>query len=166
MAKHTERPALTGRQALVLAFVQTHTRDVGYPPTLREIGAHMGIRSTNGVNDHLVALERKGYIIRDSLKSRSIRVVVSEGPIRSTHPECEKLSKATTVTQPAGEFVEWLRSHGYEIAERTSAPGCGVYGLCSCSKSLERLLAEWQGIDLEVVEDERRQILADLGNNR
>ena len=36
--------------------------DRGYPPTLREIGAHMGIKSTNGVNDHLRALERKGYL--------------------------------------------------------------------------------------------------------
>ena len=46
---------------------------VGYPPTLREIGAHMGIRSTNGVNDHLRALERKGYLTREDMKSRALR---------------------------------------------------------------------------------------------
>jgi len=45
----------------------------GYPPTLREIGAHMGIRSTNGVNDHLRALERKGYLTREDMKSRALR---------------------------------------------------------------------------------------------
>src|SRR5205823_12275201 len=45
----------------------------GYPPTLREIGEHMGIRSTNGVNDHLKALEKKGYLEREDLKSRALR---------------------------------------------------------------------------------------------
>src|SRR5690606_23054524 len=50
----------------------------GYPPTLREIGEYMGIRSTNGVNDHLRALERKGYLRREDMKSRALRLV-SEG---------------------------------------------------------------------------------------
>jgi len=40
---------------------------------LREIGARMGIRSTNGVNDHLRALERKGYLTREDMKSRALR---------------------------------------------------------------------------------------------
>jgi len=35
----------------------------------------MGIRSTNGVNDHLKALERKGFLTRDDLKSRAMRPV-------------------------------------------------------------------------------------------
>ncbi|MCA9522077.1 MAG: transcriptional repressor LexA, partial [Myxococcales bacterium] len=47
----------------------------GYPPTIREIGAHMGIGSTNGVSDHLKALERKGYLERDLLKSRALKPV-------------------------------------------------------------------------------------------
>lgn len=47
----------------------------GYPPTLREIGERMGIRSTNGVNDHLKALEKKGYLQRQDLKSRALRVI-------------------------------------------------------------------------------------------
>lgn len=35
----------------------------------------MGIRSTNGVNDHLRALERKGYLRREDMKSRALRLV-------------------------------------------------------------------------------------------
>lgn len=35
----------------------------------------MGIRSTNGVNDHLRALERKGYLTREDMKSRALRPV-------------------------------------------------------------------------------------------
>jgi repressor LexA len=55
---------------MVLDFIRSSITDRGYPPTLREIGARMGIRSTNGVNDHLRALERKGYLTREDMKSR------------------------------------------------------------------------------------------------
>lgn len=64
---------LTARQEQVLAFIRESILQRGYPPTLREIGAHMGIRSTNGVNDHLRALERKGYLSREDMKSRALR---------------------------------------------------------------------------------------------
>src|SRR2546425_2936225 len=64
---------LTSRQQMVLDFIRESIADRGYPPTLREIGARMGIRSTNGVNDHLRALERKGYLTREDMKSRALR---------------------------------------------------------------------------------------------
>ncbi|OQX69024.1 MAG: repressor LexA [Sorangiineae bacterium NIC37A_2] len=69
---------LTKRQEQTLEFIRASIRDRGYPPTLREIGEHMGIRSTNGVNDHLRALERKGYLRREDMKSRALRVVGEE----------------------------------------------------------------------------------------
>jgi len=46
---------------------------------LREIGSHFGIRSTNGVNDHLRALEKKGYLQREDLKSRALRPLLATG---------------------------------------------------------------------------------------
>jgi repressor LexA len=64
---------LTDRQHQVLQYIRESIQERGYPPTLREIGAHMGIRSTNGVNDHLRALERKGYLTREDMKSRALR---------------------------------------------------------------------------------------------
>src|SRR6476469_2168525 len=64
---------LTQRQQMVLDFIRQSIADRGYPPTLREIGMQMGIRSTNGVNDHLRALEHKGYLTREDMKSRSLR---------------------------------------------------------------------------------------------
>ncbi|MFO0758332.1 MAG: transcriptional repressor LexA [Byssovorax sp.] len=64
---------LTDRQQQVLHYIRQSISERGYPPTLREIGAHMGIRSTNGVNDHLRALERKGYLTREDMKSRALR---------------------------------------------------------------------------------------------
>jgi repressor LexA len=64
---------LTDRQRAVLSYISNSIQERGYPPTLREIGNHLGIRSTNGVNDHLRALERKGYLTREDMKSRTLR---------------------------------------------------------------------------------------------
>ena len=63
---------LTDRQREILTFIVKETESRGYPPTIREIGEHMDIRSTNGVNDHLKALERKGYLNRGEQQSRSL----------------------------------------------------------------------------------------------
>jgi repressor LexA len=63
---------LTDRQLEVLRFIAREIEDRGYPPTIREIGEALDIRSTNGVNDHLKALERKGYLARDPVKSRAL----------------------------------------------------------------------------------------------
>jgi repressor LexA len=71
---------LTQRQQMVLDFIRQSIHDRGYPPTLREIGARMGIRSTNGVNDHLRALERKGYLTREDMKSRALRPTALGAP--------------------------------------------------------------------------------------
>src|ERR1700734_678003 len=71
---------LTQRQQMVLDFIRQSITDRGYPPSLREIGARMGIRSTNGVNDHLRALERKGYLTREDMKSRALRPTSLAGP--------------------------------------------------------------------------------------
>jgi repressor LexA len=63
---------LTDRQLEVLRFIARQIEDCGYPPTIREIGEALDIRSTNGVNDHLKALERKGFLSRDPVKSRAL----------------------------------------------------------------------------------------------
>jgi repressor LexA len=66
---------LTERQQQILDYIADSINARGFPPTLREIGEHFGIRSTNGVNDHLKALEKKGYLRREDLKSRAMRPV-------------------------------------------------------------------------------------------
>ena len=63
---------LTDRQREILNFIVKETEGRGFPPTIREIGEEMDIRSTNGVNDHLKALERKGYLLRGEQQSRSL----------------------------------------------------------------------------------------------
>ena len=65
---------LTSRQEAILRFIIESIQDMGYPPTIAEIGEEFDIGSTNGVNDHLRALEKKGYIERSS-KARGIHVL-------------------------------------------------------------------------------------------
>ncbi len=81
---------LTDRQKEILQFIVRESEDRGFPPTIREIGEEMDIRSTNGVNDHLKALERKGYLTRGEQQSRSLvptkraRLVLGMGKNRET----------------------------------------------------------------------------------
>jgi repressor LexA len=63
---------LTERQREILRFITRATEERGFPPTIREIGEEMNIASTNGVNDHLKALERKGFLQRTEQTSRSL----------------------------------------------------------------------------------------------
>lgn len=74
---------LTKRQEQTLDFIRKSILERGYPPTLREIGEYMGIRSTNGVNDHLRALERKGYLRREDMKSRALKLMEDSVPANS-----------------------------------------------------------------------------------
>ena len=97
------RPPLTERQRQVLQFISECLRERGYPPTLREIGRHMGIKSTNGVNDHLKALERKGYLKREGLKSRALRPVdVPGAPSANTAPGADEVEIAIVGRVAAG----------------------------------------------------------------
>ena len=67
---------LSTRQSEILEFIVSAMGQTGVCPSYREIGRALGIGSTNGVSDHIKALERKGYIERfgDRGASRSIRL--------------------------------------------------------------------------------------------
>lgn len=64
--------SLTARQTQVLAFLRAHQKEHGKPPTLKEIGDALAIRSTNGVHKLLVALEKKGHLRRIPHESRGL----------------------------------------------------------------------------------------------
>ena len=66
-------PPLTRRQKEIYDFLLKSIREKGYAPSIPEIGAKFKIASTNGVSDHLKALEKKGYIRR--IGKRAIEVL-------------------------------------------------------------------------------------------
>jgi SOS-response transcriptional repressor LexA len=94
---------LTARQADILQYIRAHVAERGMPPSQRQIGAQFGIRSLNGVADHLTRLERKGHIER-SLEhgaARNIRLVSSCAP-----PAERLLSESDQVMQAATKLSD------------------------------------------------------------
>lgn len=65
---------LSEPQRRIYDFIVEYLRDEGWPPTNREIGQAVGIRSTGHIDHHLSALEKKGMITRVRGKSRGIRL--------------------------------------------------------------------------------------------
>ena len=63
---------LSARQRAILEMIRKWIDDNGVPPTYREIGQAMGIRSTNGVSDHIKALLRKEYLMRVGRGTRGL----------------------------------------------------------------------------------------------
>lgn len=71
---------MTARQASVIDAIETLTKAKGYPPTLRELGIAIGVKSTNGVKDHLLSLQRRGLVTWEPRLSRSLRLVLADAP--------------------------------------------------------------------------------------
>ncbi|HJL89088.1 MAG TPA: transcriptional repressor LexA [Acidimicrobiales bacterium] len=65
---------LTDRQRQILYFIDSHTREHGYPPSVREIGKAVGLTSPSTVHSHLATLEDRDYLRRDPSKPRAIEV--------------------------------------------------------------------------------------------
>ncbi len=70
---------LTHRQQEIYDFVLAYRRKHGYPPTVREIGAEVGLASPSTVHVHLAKLEQAGYIRRDPTKPRALELVGVDG---------------------------------------------------------------------------------------
>ncbi len=64
---------ITARQQQVLDFISDFTKENTYPPTVREIGTHFGI-SLRAVQDHIAALQKKGYLSQSQKRARSLTV--------------------------------------------------------------------------------------------
>ncbi len=73
---------LTPRQRRVLEFLREQISDRGYPPSMREIGAAVGLVSTSSVSHQLKSLERLGYIRRDPNRPRALEVFAPGGSVR------------------------------------------------------------------------------------
>lgn len=69
------RARLTARQSEIFDFVKSHATTKGMPPTRIEIADRFGFNSANAAEDHLRALERKGYIKLGTARARSIRII-------------------------------------------------------------------------------------------
>lgn len=73
--------ALSERQQRMFEFITRFTQEKGRPPTIREIGGHVGISSTSVVNYNLNILAREGLISREKEVSRGLRVMGAKGAL-------------------------------------------------------------------------------------
>ncbi|MFQ6067237.1 MAG: transcriptional repressor LexA [bacterium] len=119
---------LTERQRKVLEFLKECISERGYPPTLREVAQSLGVKWTKGIERHLQALEKKGYIKRSSgarsieilgfSRGRSIPVV---GTIAGGRPILaeENIEKTLTLDEDlaAGEGAFFLKVEGESMSQ-------------------------------------------------
>src|SRR5512137_906674 len=75
---------LTKRQEEILDFIVGWVRDEGFPPTLKEIAGRFGLASPNAARDHVLALERKGFLKRTGEKSRALCIPASLRAVEET----------------------------------------------------------------------------------
>ena len=92
--------ALTTRQTQILELIQQSLSETGYPPTRAEIARQMGFKSTNASEDHLRALEKKGFIELTPGASRGIRLTKT-----SSSPKAQA-SGLTRLTELAQDTLE------------------------------------------------------------
>ncbi|MEL7362422.1 MAG: transcriptional repressor LexA [Bacteroidota bacterium] len=117
------RRPITERQTQVYEFIRDYMRAHGTPPTLREIGDGLSIRSSNAVFKLLKALETKGLIVRESGAARGIRIAdPDEDPLAETQvPSLPIISRVSSDEperlrlRPRGAlFVDETLLSGYE----------------------------------------------------
>ena len=65
---------ISAKQQQILDYLKEEILAKGYPPTVREIGEKVNLKSTSSVHSHLESLEKKGYIKRDPSKPRAIEI--------------------------------------------------------------------------------------------
>ena len=91
-----KKEGLSAKQKEILDFIRSEILAKGYPPTVREIGQKVRLRSTSSVHAHLSTLEAEGYIRRDPSKSRTIEICSSEA-----YPERREMLNIPVVGQVA-----------------------------------------------------------------
>ena len=67
--------ALNKREKAILKYIEKQVNANGYPPSVREIGKAVDLKSTATVHGYLEALEKKGYIKKESQKGRTLKLL-------------------------------------------------------------------------------------------
>jgi len=73
--KRDKMKRLTEKQKQILSFIRVFKAKTGFGPTVREIGDAFGMKSTNGVSDHLKAIQAKGRLKRTEFMPRGIEAL-------------------------------------------------------------------------------------------
>ena len=113
---------VTKRQQAVLDCIEECIREKGYGPTVREVCQSLGLSSPSTVHVHLKALEEKGLIKRDPLKSRSIALTY----------QLEDAALATNVVQPSFSNIVNVAPSSGNVAAGSPNPRRGEHHRHPC----------------------------------
>ncbi len=114
---------LTKRQQEVLSGIRAVFAETGYPPTVRELGERLGLRSSCTVQRHLEALERKGFIHRNPTKARTIEIMRGPKPVSRSAADGGLVSLPIVGTVTAGQPILAVENIEESIAlPRTLVP--------------------------------------------
>lgn len=80
------RKKLTARQKQFLDFIRSYVRQHSFPPSIREIQNHFGLKSTKGVKDHIDRLVEYGYLKRVDGAARALEIVDKDSESFETVP--------------------------------------------------------------------------------
>lgn len=75
--KKLNENGLTEKEQRVFEFIVESKENIGYPPSVRDVCVHIGLKSTSSVHGYLVSLESKGWIRRDPTKPRTLVILRS-----------------------------------------------------------------------------------------
>lgn len=97
-------------QAKILAYIEKATLQKGYPPSVREICEATGLKSTSTVHGHLIRLEKKGLLYRDSMKPRAISVPADHQAYRADLVQVPVVGRVTagipiTATENIEDYI-------------------------------------------------------------
>jgi repressor LexA len=107
MYTRSQNDHLSEKQREILEFIYEYIEENGYPPSLREIALSVGISSTSVVSYNLRSLERLGYISRDRMVSRGLKLPAGPTPTLKNVVQIPLLGRIVAgapIPVPASDF--------------------------------------------------------------
>lgn len=100
MGRKKSTVELNKREKAILKFIEKQISEVGYAPSVREIGKSVGLRSTATVHGYLAKLEQKGYIKKENQKGRTLRLIKGGVVEKNSNPGKDYYSSKELVEVP------------------------------------------------------------------
>jgi repressor LexA len=165
---------LTEKQQAILTFINDYIDANGFPPSIREIGKHFGVYPAT-IQDHIAALERKGYLQKRKFQSRSLSLspvsrrhsgipiigTVAAGLPLLAQENIEDMIQLPQEWAPEGAFLLKVQGNSMEGAHildgdyvlvhprQTAANGEIVVALIEAEATVKRFYRHERGITLQ-----------------
>jgi repressor LexA len=152
---------LTKRQEEILDFIVGGVRDEGFPPTLKEIAERFGLASPNAARDHVLALERKGFLKRTGVKSRALSLSPSLRPAAAAAPAEQRGWPLLGVVPAGAPVLAEENFEGYVDLNELFGRGEGTFLLKVSGESM--IGAGINDGDLVVVRHQEQVVSGEIG---